>query len=370
MNDVPNTQHGVRARARFPVRPDPGPPAQVGVVVPCYNYARFLREAVDSVLNQVGVRVSVVIVDDASTDDSRRVAEQLAGADARVQVLAHQANLGPVESFNDGMAQVDGEFLVRLDADDTLTPGSLARAVAVARAVPSVGLIYGHPLHFSVRPQRPRERVTGWTVWPGDAWLEGRCRAGVNVITAPEAFMRRSVVDEVGGQRALAHTHDMEMWLRLAAHSDVAYIHGADQAWHREHNLSLSNNAQSAGGLTILEERRAAFRTLVEGGVPGGDRIWRLASTTLAREALSRAAYEFDRGRATPELTSALIAFAEETSPLVHDMPEWEKLCRRRAAGSKWASRRPWLKTRPLVRVAQDQVRGWRWRTRGVYGVD
>ena len=65
-----------------------------------------------------------------------------------------------VATFNDGAKTATGEFLVRLDADDLLTPGSLARATQLARAYPSVGLVYGHPIHFSTE-SLPESRKPG-----------------------------------------------------------------------------------------------------------------------------------------------------------------------------------------------------------------
>ena len=109
------------------------PKPTVTVVIPCYNYARYLPAAVGSVLSQSGVQADVVIVDDASSDDSLAVGRALEANDPRITVLAHARNAGPVQTFNDGLAAVHGEFLVRLDADDLLTPGSLERSVAVAR---------------------------------------------------------------------------------------------------------------------------------------------------------------------------------------------------------------------------------------------
>ncbi len=121
-------------------------PATVTVVIPCYNYARYLPAAVASALSQHAADVDVIVVDDRSTDDSLAVARELADADARVRVIAHESNAGPVQTFNDGLAAARGEFLVRLDADDMLTPGSLRRALAVMQHFPSVGLAYGHPI--------------------------------------------------------------------------------------------------------------------------------------------------------------------------------------------------------------------------------
>jgi hypothetical protein len=235
----------------------------VSVVVPCYNYGHYLPQALTSVLDQTGVDVEVIVVDDVSPDDSLAVARQWADQDSRVRVIAREHNGGPVAAFNEGLEAVTGDYLVRLDADDLLTPGALERAVRVAEQFPSVGLVYGHPLHFSGDHLPPaRDRPTSVTVWRDRKWFEDRCETGRNVITSPEVLMRTSVVREVGGQAALAHTHDMEHWLRIAAFSDVAYIRGVDQAWHREHDRSLSSREVS--GALDLEQRLLAFDTLFE----------------------------------------------------------------------------------------------------------
>ena len=256
--------------------------------------------------------VDVVVVDDASTDDSLAVARALAAADPRVTVLAHERNQGPVATFNDGLALVTGDYLVRLDADDALTPGSLARAVAVAEAFPDVGMVYGHPRHFTgdVLPE-PRTRLRGWTVWSGASWLAARCHEGVNCITSPEVLMRTSVVREVGGQRELAHTHDMEMWMRLARAADVARVDGPDQAFHRDHPASRSSVGVDV--LVDLEERAEAYTVLFTDGRGDPDRDARLlavARRALAEEAVSRVCQAYASGWGGDDTTDAYLAFA------------------------------------------------------------
>lgn len=260
--------------------------ATVSVVITCYNYAHFLTDAVTSALTQSNVEVDVVIVDDCSADDSVAVAQQLCTSDRRVRLIRHDVNRGPVEAFNTGLAESSGEYLVRLDADDLLTPGSVARAVQLAQRFPSVGLVYGHPVHFIDGRERPAARLTptAWSVWPGAEWVQDRCADARNVITSAEVVMRRSVVDRLGGQLDLAHTHDMEMWLRLASFSDVGYVHGADQAWHRDHAASLS--AREVDIARDLAERRLAFATLFDG--PTGSLDWAPAARDAVWERLDR----------------------------------------------------------------------------------
>lgn len=306
------------------------PGASVTVVVPCYDYGRYLREAVHSALRQEGVDVDVIIVDDMSRDDSLAVARQLAAEDPRVQVFANEVNQGAVATFNRGLAAATGEFLVRLDADDLLTPRALQRAVAVMQRFPRVGLVYGHPVHFEgAALPHARQRADSWTVWAGRDWLAARCIDGTNAITSPEVVMRRSVVDITGGQRPLKHTHDMEMWLRISAYSDVAYIRGSDQAWHREHPGSLSTMADEP--IVILGEIRDAFTMLfdeVGPGFPDADRLREAARRAVAQEALDQATRILDRGEATPE-AERLLQFAASCAPDIRSTRQWMRGARR-----------------------------------------
>ena len=340
----------------------------VSVVILCYNYGGFLEAAVRSALAQGGARMEIIVVDDHSSDGSLPVALDLAARDRRITVVSNEFNSGPVHTFNRGLAMARGEFVIRLDADDLLTPGSVERALSVFNAYPSVGLVYGHPLHFkgNVLPE-PRTSPRKWTVWPGRTWLEERCASGVNVITAPEAAMRMSTVRKTGGQKSLRHTHDMEMWLRLAALSDVAYIHGADQAWHREHAGSLS--ASEVDEVTDLVGRREAFEVLFSG--PVGDMpcssAWRdLAFRALARESVARARRELDLGRGDSEEFRVYMDIARDLVADPSGLPGWGGLERRLSGARPWAASLVSASSR-LERRVKAKTAEYRWHHSGVF---
>ena len=341
----------------------------VTVVIPCFNYARFLPGAVNSALSQEGVSVDVVVVDDRSTDDSLAAARALAAEHPTVRVVAQETNQGPVATFNRGLDFVTGEFLIRLDADDMLTPGSVRRAVALARRHPSVGLVYGHPLHFTDEPPVPRSRVRSWTIWPGLHWLADRCRNGLNVITSPEVLMRTSVVDRLGGQQPLVYAHDMEMWLRISAFCDVGYVKGADQAWHRDHSESLT--ARLIDTLRDLHERRAAFDVLFAGpagSIPEAAALHRLARRAIARDALAQACYLYERGKVTDEMVTALVDLARDVAPAKDAAPDWRRLKRRAALGADRVQRRPWYVSAVFRRRLEHEINKRRWARTGCYG--
>lgn len=342
---------------------------RVAVVIPCYNYGRYLPGAVASALDQEGVEVEVVIVDDASTDDSAAIATALADADGRTRLVRNATNSGHVVTFNNGLAASSGEFVVRLDADDLLAPGCLARAVALFRAEPSVGLVYGHPRHF-VDDDVPaaRARDVTWTVWRGLDWFGERCRVGVNCITTPEAMVRRSVIDDVGPLNTqLRFAQDMEMWCRVATVSDVGYVGGADQALHRDHAGSMSVT-DGAPLLVDLEERATVFRVVGEAmgdRVPAVGPMVERAQAVLAREAVRTAQHLVDRRRADREVIDGLLEFARARGVAQADLDRVRGAARSTAAGRRRAAQ-----AAAFARAASHRVTGeaafLRWAVTGV----
>jgi glycosyltransferase involved in cell wall biosynthesis len=350
---------------------DPARRPSVSVVVSCFNYGHFLAASVGSALAQPGVELDVIVVDDCSTDDSAALADALAVADQRVRVLRRDRNGGPAVAFNTGLDSATGQYLVRLDADDLLAPGSLRRAVALAEAFPFVGLVYGHPVHFtgSEPPHSRADTVRGWSVWPGVEWLAERCRRGVNCITSPEAMVRTDVARRIGGLNPrLQHTHDMEWWLRLAAVSDVGRVDGPDQAFHRDHAASRSVTV-CAGALLDLQERKLAFDAVFAG--PGsrlamGRDLHAMAGRALAAEALDRACRAYERGRADTDPVDELVAFAFKADPAAERRPQWRALQRRRRAGVSAARVRPRFLPTTVLRRAREEIAHRRWERTGV----
>src|SRR5271166_3335342 len=103
--------------------------SRVDIVVPCYNYGRYLRACVRSVLTQEGVDVRVLILDDCSLDNTEEVGRQLAMEDPRVEFRRHAANRGHIATYNEGLLEwASGDYCLLLSADDMLTPGALSRA--------------------------------------------------------------------------------------------------------------------------------------------------------------------------------------------------------------------------------------------------
>ncbi len=274
----------------------------VSVVIPCYKYGHFLEEAVTSVLDdQEGVDVRVLIIDDASPDDSADVAMKIAARDPRVEVAVHSANKGNIATFNEGLLEwADGDYCILMSADDRLTPGALRRAGDLLDANPEVGFVYGRSLWIMDGAPLPaaRMRVRGWSVWPGQRWLEHVFRQAENPVTAPTLVVRTWLQKRVGGyDPQLPQAADMEMYMRLAANADVGFIRGVDQAYYRLHEQNMSKGVSA---LMDLRQRRSVFEVVLDrygARLPDANRLSGMVYRQLAREALWSAGRVYDRGR-------------------------------------------------------------------------
>ncbi|HEX2700641.1 MAG TPA: glycosyltransferase family A protein [Acidimicrobiales bacterium] len=344
--------------------PPPRPP-RVSVVVPCYRYGHFLPACVESIVSQQGVAADVLIVDDASADDSGDVADALAAQHAEVSVIRHRQNMGHIRTYNEGLRAVDGDYIVLLSADDLLTPGCLARATTLMEARPDVGLVYGHPNEFDgSHPVEVKTRFLGWSVWTGREWIALRFRRGYNCIYSPEAVIRATVQHQIGGYRQdLPHSGDMEMWLRAAAVSNVGRVDGPDQALHRVHDTNMSRT-QFSGVVTDLAGRLAAYDAFLRSYDTTAEhaRLLRTAACrSLAAQALYHACDLQQAGRADDAVP--LVEFARSIYDDVDRLPTWREFRWRDPNGPREAVLRKVLTTR---RQYKERARWHRWRWSGV----
>ena len=346
--------------------------ASVDVVIPCYKYGSVLPVAVRSVLDQPGVDVRVLVIDDASGDGSADVARALADVDSRVTVWEHEVNKGHIATYNEGLLDwAKADYCALLSADDALTPGALGRAARLMDAHPEVGFVYGRPLHWDGSDPLPQARTAdrGWTVYNGFSWLRRRFALGEGCITSPEVVVRTELQHKLGGyDPELKHTGDIEMWMRFALHADVGYLKGVDQAYYRVHGANMSK-AYYETQVGDLRQRLAAFESTVrraEGVLPDRVELDRRVRKVLAADALRRAGRAYDKGRAETDPIAELVAFAREAYPAAESLPEWKTLRLRQRLGARRArALSPLVLTAP-ARRARQVYREARWARFGV----
>jgi glycosyltransferase involved in cell wall biosynthesis len=114
---------------------------RVSIIVPCYNQAKYLTEALDSVLKQTYPHWECIIVNDGSTDETFKTAEQYCNNDRRFKYVEKE-NGGLANARNYGIKESEGEFILPLDADDKIGAGYIEEAVEILNKNPEIGIVY------------------------------------------------------------------------------------------------------------------------------------------------------------------------------------------------------------------------------------
>ena len=323
--------------------------SSVDVIVPCYRYAHFLCECVQSILRQPIEDLRVLIIDDASPDNTADVAADLALADSRITFIRHSLNKGHIATYNEGIEWATADYMLILSADDYLLDGALKRAVDLMDGHPEVGFSFGNAIEVD---QSRRQQFTGGVpgaaravIFSGPEFIQ---RSGArNIVPTPTAIVRTELQKLVGGYSPeLPHSGDMEMWLRLAAHAPVGFI-SAYQAVYRRHSNNMSLEYMTRGQLPDLEQRRSALKYFFQTCghlLPNCRQLRSRSFSALARRAVACASTAFNEGQM--DLSRQLSTFALHVYPRTDCSWPWTKLVAKRVLGfSLWRMLQPSITT-------------------------
>ena len=189
--------------------------------MPVYNAARYLEEAVQSILAQTYRSFEFVIVNDGSTDRSGKILERSARRDARIRLIS-RPNTGIVVALNDGLKQCKGELLARMDGDDVSMPQRFERQIAFLDQHPEILCVgcrvlgidpYGGVL-FTSEHKLAHDEIDAQLL-AGSGWS----------VVHPAAMMRRDALVAVGGYRKeFQWAEDLDLFLRLAERGRLANL--------------------------------------------------------------------------------------------------------------------------------------------------
>lgn len=191
------------------------------IVIPCYNYGRFLRECVDSVLAQTFEDWEAIVIDDASVDETPAV---MAGfTDPRLTCLRHAENVGHIATYNEGYQMARGEFVVMLSADDRYKPDYLRRTIALFDAHPKVGLVYTPCEQIDANGKSLGSRPIPHK--QDGVHDELRWLMFDNYIPHSAAIARRCTLDDVGlYDPRYPRAGDWELWLRIGMKYKIGVV--------------------------------------------------------------------------------------------------------------------------------------------------
>jgi hypothetical protein len=303
--------------------------SSVDVVIPCYNYARFLPQCVASVLNQDGVDVRVLIIDDCSGDDSEAVGLHLAEQDSRVDFRRHQTNCGHIATYNEGLIEwASADYSMLLSADDAIAPGALSRAAQLMDSHHEVGMTCGMGRIIWDEENSPATIgpfSTEYRIVSSTRFLR-RCFEMGNPVCTPTAVVRTELQHRLGGYSAdLPHSGDMEMWMRFAVHASVG-IHQAVQAYYRKHSANMSIQYDSQLLRDVREVLQACEKILAQWSnqYPESSQWREIMLRNISKGSCGLASSAFDRGDIEGYRTC--IEFAEQVYPEIRDSFLWRKV--------------------------------------------
>jgi glycosyltransferase involved in cell wall biosynthesis len=191
----------------------------VSVVMPAFNAARFLDEAVCSILDQTFRDFEFIIIDDGSTDDTTHILEKYVKIDNRVKMF-RQANEGMIPALNRGCRLARGHFIARMDADDISLPHRIERQVEFLEGHPEIGIVGT----WASRIDENGSVIGEWCLSPNPKVLKWNHFFNACVIH-PTVLMCREIVEKINFYRPDAtHAEDRDLWLRASAITEFSNI--------------------------------------------------------------------------------------------------------------------------------------------------
>ena len=204
----------------------------VSIIVPCYNQAQYLSEALDSVLLQTYQDWECIVVNDGSSDHTDKIAEEYRAKDSRIKYLI-QENQGVSIARNNGIYHSSGEFILPLDADDKLAPTYIEKAVARFREYPRTKVVYSLVKCFG-------ESNNLFDLPPYK--YESMLWRGLIVCTA---MYRRSDFDKTIGYNPNMRNglEDWDFWLTLISKDDEVHRIEEELFYYRKKKESRTSNS-------------------------------------------------------------------------------------------------------------------------------
>ncbi len=246
---------------------------RVSAVIPNYNHARFLPQRIESVLSQTFGDIEVIMLDDASTDDSRDVISRYLD-DPRVRLIANKHNSGSTfRQWNKGMRDARGEYIWIAESDDYADPRLLETLVARLDESPQVGLAYCQSVMVDehgtvgevVELTDPDMLELSGERWARDFIADGRQECSDylllrnTIANASATVFRRSIAEQVGfADESFGIGGDWLFWAEILLRSNVAYV-AQPLNYFRQHGGTVRAR-RTIDGTSIEESYRIASR--------------------------------------------------------------------------------------------------------------
>lgn len=227
--------------------------AKVSVIIPAYNYAGYLPEAIESVLNQTFRDFELLVVDDGSTDNTREVMRAFLH-DPKARYV-YQENQGLAAARNAGIRNTNGEFVAFLDADDVWLEQKLEKQVEIMDSKPEVGLVYTDIYFIDGEGKILTDRQ--WARRRKKTMFEDLLFSNVITGSASSSLIRRECLDRVGlFDESFKSLEDLDLWLRIARHYEFERVdERLTKIRHHALNMQVNVDRMAGGWMAYLAKR-------------------------------------------------------------------------------------------------------------------
>jgi len=191
----------------------------VSVVLPTYNRAYILGDAIKSVLGQTYANLELIVVDDGSTDNTKEFVQTY--TDPRIRYVRHEHNKGLAASRNTGIREARGAFVANLDSDDVWMLQKLERELAVfSTTAPETGVVYSQ-----YERTYSNGRITVFPDVPVPAHNFQKMLLEVNLISMQMALVKKDVFENAGYfDESIPALQDWEFWIRASAKTQFVFL--------------------------------------------------------------------------------------------------------------------------------------------------
>ena len=232
---------------------------KISVIMSVYNGEEYLREAVESVMNQTFSDWELIVINDCSTDSTASILEELSAKDSRVKVYPNEVNLRLPKSLNRAMTFASGKYIARMDADDICVPSRLAKQYEFMEKNPDIAL--ASCKFMTLKKEGIASGGCGGRV--DDDSLRARLLF-TNPILHPGIIARAEVIKSLQYDPSFTCTEDMELWTRFALNGHKMAIQEEYLMLYRIHDKQITSTTLARQHDEVLRIQKTYYPAILQ----------------------------------------------------------------------------------------------------------
>lgn len=238
---------------------------KVSVVITSYNYDKYIKDAIESILNQSYFDFELVIIDDCSTDNSVKIIKQF--EDERIKFIQNEENLGLKSSMQKAISYCSGEWIAFLESDDLWLPDTLEKRLACAEKYPQVGIIFNDVLEFgdedwllAVKNNFDRVRkILSKKTFPKNIFYD------INVhnliLTFSSVMIKRELFENVSFETPIDALLDWWLYIHIAYNTEAYYMKDKLTKWRQHKQSYIMRKKKSKFKMANIEAYLDVYKT-------------------------------------------------------------------------------------------------------------